>query len=321
MISIIIPAYNAENFMEECVESVLSQAFQDYEILLVNDGSTDGTPLLCDSYAKKYDFIHAIHKANGGSASARNEGIRAASGDYVLFIDSDDYIGAGSLEKIMDKLNSSGPDGVDVMFLEMFRVFDGSRTVPLNDGYIEEKIVGKSKAEVMEHLAGLPKYPGSACTKLIRRSLIVENDLFFINKFFAEDTDWTLRLFCAAQTFSYCDVPYYFYRQFKGSKSHRITLNKAECPLQIIDDWASRTMKRPFQKEINAFLAYIYMVTLYDYACLSVADRKYLYLDMKKNVWILSWARCRKARITAVMVKILGIRLTAFLLKKAYEIR
>lgn len=89
--SIIVPIYNVEKYLRCCVDSVLAENFSDYEMILVDDGSPDGCGKICDEYAGKYPHIKVIHKENGGLSDARNAGIRAAKGDYLIFLDSDDY--------------------------------------------------------------------------------------------------------------------------------------------------------------------------------------------------------------------------------------
>ena len=90
-ISVIIPVYNTEKYLKECIESVLAQTYTDLEILLINDGATDSSPQICEAYEKQDDRIKVIHKENGGLSDTRNVGIDQCSGDYVLFLDSDDY--------------------------------------------------------------------------------------------------------------------------------------------------------------------------------------------------------------------------------------
>ena len=91
-VSVIIPVYNLEKYIGRCLDSLISQDFSDYEVIVVNDGSTDNTALICDEYAKKYNFIKAVHKKNGGVSSARNLGIDLAEGEYIMFVDGDDYV-------------------------------------------------------------------------------------------------------------------------------------------------------------------------------------------------------------------------------------
>lgn len=113
MISIIVPAYNCESTLTRCVESVLSQQFKDFELLLVDDGSTDCTPALCDAYAAKDGRVRAFHKPNGGVSSARNMGLDNAVGEWITFVDSDDVLAENALQLIYDKSihqDSESPD-------------------------------------------------------------------------------------------------------------------------------------------------------------------------------------------------------------------
>ena len=100
-VSVIVPVYNAEKYLQECVDSILGQTLADLELILVDDGSTDTSPALCDRYAEQDARVKVIHKPNGRAASARNAGIRAASGDYVAFVDSDDWVSAEMYEKML----------------------------------------------------------------------------------------------------------------------------------------------------------------------------------------------------------------------------
>ena len=90
-VSIIIPVYNSEKYLKQCVDSILRQEFQDFEVILVDDESKDSSPLICDEYARKDDRVRVIHKKNGGTADSRNAGLKMASSDYITFMDNDDY--------------------------------------------------------------------------------------------------------------------------------------------------------------------------------------------------------------------------------------
>ena len=100
-VSIVVPVYNVEKYLKRCVESLLNQTYSNIEIILVDDGSSDHCPVLCDNYAKKDDRVIVIHKKNGGLSDARNCGLLKASGEYILYVDSDDYIERDSCEKLI----------------------------------------------------------------------------------------------------------------------------------------------------------------------------------------------------------------------------
>ena len=100
-ISVVIPVYNKEKYMDDLFQCLLSQTFEEFECILIDDGSTDDSPMICDEYAKKDDRIKVIHKKNGGLSDARNAGLEIASGDYIMFLDSDDYIENNMVESLL----------------------------------------------------------------------------------------------------------------------------------------------------------------------------------------------------------------------------
>lgn len=116
MVSIVIPVYNSGDFLRPCVDSIIAQTYNDWELLLVDDGSSDGSELACDEYAKKDVRIKVFHKSNQGATSARQFGVANARGEWVLFSDSDDILPAGSLEKLVSFADSS----VDIVVVQFF---------------------------------------------------------------------------------------------------------------------------------------------------------------------------------------------------------
>ena len=114
--SIIIPVYNVEKYLDRCLESVLKQEFNDYEIILVDDGSTDTSSYICDSY-KQSEKVTVIHKDNGGLSSARNCGLDISKGEYIFFVDSDDYICPGTLKILYDNLSRTNVDVIKFNYI------------------------------------------------------------------------------------------------------------------------------------------------------------------------------------------------------------
>ena len=112
LISVIIPVYNVEPYLRQCVDSVLSQTYQNIEIILVDDGSTDSSGIICDDYAHKHNNLKVIHKKNAGLSEARNSGLEVANGSYIAFIDSDDWISKDNFEKMITEINMQHSDFV-----------------------------------------------------------------------------------------------------------------------------------------------------------------------------------------------------------------
>ena len=182
-ISIVIPVYNAAEFLARSVGSVLMQEFDSFELILVNDGSTDDSAALCDEFASNDMRVRVIHKENGGVSSARNAGIEAARGEYVMFLDADDGIRDGSLEKMLDK-------NVDLVLAGFEKVVDGAVAESYRPS---SKKVYTGTEEICKFFdKELPRKNtyilNSACFKLFRRSLLVQHGIRFIEGLsFAED--------------------------------------------------------------------------------------------------------------------------------------
>lgn len=140
MISVIIPVYNVEKYLERCLESVINQTYQDLEIILVDDGSTDSSPAICDKYKEKDSRIKVIHKENGGLSSARNAGLRISSGEYVGFIDSDDDAELNMYELLYDVAKKYN---VDFVMSDYIRINEDKtkylKTLEINNGYYSKK--------------------------------------------------------------------------------------------------------------------------------------------------------------------------------------
>lgn len=170
--SIIIPVYNAETTLRRCLDSLVSQQFSDYELLLINDGSTDGSDCICQEYAAVYPQIRYFPKENGGVSSARNLGLKQAQGGYILFVDSDDYVAENYFAHIFDALAQETPD----LLLFGYRSFGGA-SAEWNTGTFSEntelKIAGQISTALRQYLFS------SLWSKVFRRRIIEENGLHF----------------------------------------------------------------------------------------------------------------------------------------------
>lgn len=177
MISVIIPVYNAETYLNECVRSVLKQTYTDFELLLIDDGSPDHCPGMCDNWAKEDCRIRAIHKKNGGVSSARNAGIYEAKGEYLCFVDSDDTLPSDALQLLWSAIDNNGTDisvgSFQFQYGKKFlshasRLKEGHyEFIDLMSGFIDDGTLGGFLL-------------GSVCGGLYKRSLILENNLLFV---------------------------------------------------------------------------------------------------------------------------------------------
>ena len=132
LISIVIPIYNTERYLHQCIDSILAQRVRDYEVLLVDDGSTDGSAAVCDEYAQKEPGVRVIHKQNGGLVSARNAGIAQAKGEYILYVDGDDRVDLNWLDVIRHQILSAPEKPDIVVFGSAMIYYDRQKINPIN---------------------------------------------------------------------------------------------------------------------------------------------------------------------------------------------
>ncbi|NRB59200.1 MAG: glycosyltransferase family 2 protein [Winogradskyella sp.] len=214
-ISVIVPIYRIENYLPQCVDSLLGQSFKDFELILVNDGSPDSCPQICDSYAKQDSRVKAVHKANGGLLSARKAGLEAASGEYIAWVDGDDWVDPHFLS-ILYKLAKE--NDADLTVTGHFREFDGKiETIkPNNPGVYNEEEIKSSiitkaifNGEFCEH--GMSTY---VWNKLYKKDLL-EKVLFNVHNdiVMGEDAAITYSYLALSKSLVISKIPLYYYRQ------------------------------------------------------------------------------------------------------------
>lgn len=226
-ISVIIPIYNVEKYLEKCVNSVLRQTYMDLEVILVDDGSPDNCPAICDELAGTDSRIRVIHQKNGGLSSARNTGTAAANGEFIFYLDSDDYLEDDALSTVMAVQKETGSDVVVGNYYYTYGDHE-DQAVPYNGA-----VVQLSNSEAMEQLV-TDKIQTFAWGKLIRREIAQKYE-FPEGKLF-EDHFWTHLVFAEAQKVTVIDKPLVHYIQRDESISYRYDLKR----LDILDGWRAR---------------------------------------------------------------------------------
>lgn len=203
-VTVIVPVFNAEKFLRKCINSILNQTCSDIEVILVNDGSTDGCPQICDEYALLDDRVVVFHKPNGGTSAARNDGIKAASGEYILFVDADDYIEPEAVKNLYQRAKT---DNLDILvgtfyFNEVARI-----------RYADEGVYKRTWKSDDFFLYKLQQgYRGVVIwTSLYRKLFIIDNNLFFMEGIVHEDELWTPSLYLASGRLGLIKFPFYHY--------------------------------------------------------------------------------------------------------------
>lgn len=213
--SFVVPVYNVEAYLPRCIESLMHQTYSDIEIILVDDGSPDNCPKICDDYAARDTRIKVIHqknKGNGGASAARNKGLQTAAGDYVWFVDSDDYIEPDACEKFARYTE----EGYDILLGDaLFEEDGGSNSFLYTTGVTSKVIDGPTFLKI---LWGERRYINAVWLGPYRRKFLLENRLAFQQGLSLEDFEFFPRAFLKAQTVVCTRIPFYHYVKRKNSQ-------------------------------------------------------------------------------------------------------
>lgn len=210
LLSIIIPVHNVEDYLDECLLSIMNQTFRDYEIILINDASKDNSGKICDEYALKYDNIKVIHlDVNVFCGGARNVGLQHATGQYIHFCDSDDYYVKGSLSRISDILIECSP----TVLIGQFKCMPEKGAFFSNDISLDPEVFKQTDADqVVNYLFKIPSLLTTTWRFIVKREFLISEKLTFIEGYFAEDEEWSPKVLCSADSFALCSEPFYCYR-------------------------------------------------------------------------------------------------------------
>jgi glycosyltransferase involved in cell wall biosynthesis len=201
-VSVIVPIYNVEKYLEKCINSLLSQTLEDIQIILVNDGSKDNSGNIAKEYEQNNkDRVIYVEKENGGLSDARNYGLKYATGDFIAFLDSDDYIEKNAYEEMYNKAIEENADYVECDFIWEFP----------NKIRVDKQYPYKNKKEMLSFVRVV------AWNKLIKRQLITDNNLEFPKGLRYEDVEFTYKLIPFINKFTYVDKPFIHYVQREGS--------------------------------------------------------------------------------------------------------
>lgn len=217
LLSIIVPVYNVEKYIRKCLDSIFSQNFNqaEVEVIVVNDGTLDKSMDIVEEFRKE-PSLKVINQTNQGLSSARNAGIRAASGNWMWFVDSDDWIEANAIEELLPILNSSCDDAIIIKLSSITE--DGKRLKWWQDDYVQSFTLPGPQI-ILNHIPYTP-----AQQYLIRRKLVVDNNLFFRQGIYHEDHEWALRMLLSTEKVCFINKNLYWYLQRSGSITSSPTL-------------------------------------------------------------------------------------------------
>jgi glycosyltransferase involved in cell wall biosynthesis len=271
--SVIIPVYNVEEYLEQCLRSIISQKFTDYEIILINDGSTDNSAKICEFFTQEFIQIRYFSKQNGGLSSARNEGLRESVGEYIIFTDSDDFwIGENVLSDLDEIIKNENPD---LILHEETRYF--SEEISIYENNICK--IKYNSNDFRTHILDLiynEVYVASAWDKVIKREILIKNNLFFPLNRKSEDIEWCAKLINHIESHSFYNHSFYNYRQSNVNSITKNINNKHLIDIfQMIQGCLNERENSCLsnQKAIENFLTINYVVLLMNYYKIDKLDR------------------------------------------------
>lgn len=289
VLSFIIPIYKTEQYLSQCLDSILSQITDDMEVILVDDGSPDSCPTICDDYASRHPEIHVLHKQNEGLSCARNSGLELARGEYVWFIDSDDYLLPEALDNIIKAIKNN--NDVEVFSSGLLKYYEDKDTFePENVPY------GKSFLKRGEYIwNNCP--PGAAQRFVCQRDFLLRHGLTFVPNLLHEDSQWGFRMLYLANGIRILEAPVYVYRiRTSGSIMSSISIKSAydlvKAHKSLISFMKEHVLENDRKKYVwsiwitlNIIKAYCYpLLKTKDFECFLAAEYPYIKQQARKLV-------------------------------------
>lgn len=318
--SFVIPVFNVEEYLNQCVDSILSQSFQDIEIILIDDGSFDNSSAICDLYTQNDYRIKVIHRKNAGLSSARNQGIRMAVGKYVIFVDSDDFwINNYDLEFLVNSIEDLEGE-CDFIGYNCCYYYTNSGTFKRWKSYSQGLTDSFSKSIIIPYLVKSGTFPMSACLKVVKRDLLLMNRLYFIENIYHEDIPWFLELLNKSEKIVFVNRYIYAYRRgVNGSITSSFSKKKYNDLFYVLKwciDFVEKIDEEIIVKEsLLSFCAYEYCILLGMLGKLSGDDRNEERGKLYKYEWLLKYTMNPKVRTVAICRKVLGKTICEFLVK------
>jgi len=312
LISVIIPVYKVEDYLYQCVDSVLNQSFTDVEVILVNDGSPDGCPVICDKYALNDTRVRVIHKENGGLSDARNVGLKNAKGKYVVFLDSDDYwYDDDFLYRIFEKTKSN----VDIIFFKRSYLIDGKVSL---SKVVDIQFENLQRDELVNYLFNSNYFECNASLKVIKKEVLIRNDLFFKKGILSEDVEWFLRVILYIDSAANVKYPHYIYRYNRpGSITNTVGVKNVVNLLDTIGERKKGIDNEEYKQIAQTYKSYLgfqLSIVIAHYFSLSVEDKKSVKSRIIEFLPLLKNRGYRNNGIIDLLVTILGLNMTSRLL-------
>lgn len=317
-ISVIIPVYKVEKYLYQCVDSVIQQTYKNIEVILVDDGSPDNCPHICDEYAKSDERVKVIHKVNGGLSDARNVGLDVAEGEYVVFVDSDDYWRDSFVLEALIKMIEQNRM-LDFINFNCQYYYQNDNVFRLWPKFPDSVVTAQDMKSIIVGLIGAGQFPMSACMKLIRRDVLISNNIKFIDGITSEDIPWFLDLMLKCKRCVFINEYFYIYRkQVTGTISSSFSEKKYNDLFSILERESENLKNSHLDSETESallsFVAYEFCILLGLVNNFRGSDRDKYLSELLEYEWLLQYDLNPKVKLVRCVKMFLGAHLTSFVL-------
>lgn len=323
-ITIIIPVYNTEKYINQCIDSILCQTYKNIEVVLVDDGSSDKCPKILDEYARKDKRVTVIYNTNGGASTARNTGVKAAKGHYLTFMDSDDYWNdKTALQCLVNQIHEYSSDVLYWGYKKYYEKEMEFKEYPVmldrND------VLRTAKDDAIYSMMRANSYIACSWNKLVKKELFDKHDLLFVEGTDSEDIDWSARLIIFAESFDILDNSFYTYRQHDKSITKNIkqkNIVNLENNIQTCLNLIPKNSTQKFRESYYSFMANQYANYV---ICLNYIINENSFEDhlvfAKRNQYLLKFGGSFRIKLITLFNRLIGIKYTIKLLGYLIKIR
>ena len=315
--SIVVPVYNSENYLRKCLDSIVFQSFTDFELILINDGSSDTSLSICEDYKNRFPCVRLFsYEKNRGASAARNIGIKNAKGDYIICVDNDDWLyQENSLESLYDFIVAH--ECPDIICHALAQFYPNENKIILNSPKLDSQ--SSNKNYDVQTLLSNNMYASSVVAKCLKRSLVEQAGILFNeNIHHNEDTDFSRRLLYHTDSIVWYDSPVYVWRRSSCVSQSSSPID--DSVLRDLDtifsehDQAALNVSSSFYENSTTFLAYLFVIymsylymvnTEFSFAKRSEIQNRLFYFDHTSN---------KRVKVTSVFIRLFGINFTGHLL-------
>lgn len=319
-VSFILPIYNVLPYLERCVQSLLCQTYKGFEIILVDDGSPDDSGKLCDELAARDSRVRVIHQENKGLSGARNTGIDNAIGEYVIFVDSDDY---WLLEDGLQTLVDNCDEQTDMVVFKGVDIWFGSRTTNTVDYNLKKIAKIPNAQELFVYLVRTQQLHLTSWLFMVRRQLLTDHQIYFPLRLIGEDFYWHFKLWEHLHTIKMLNLNLYAYCHRQGSLTTRKNVLAPYLDYdKVFYYWKERCQQGCVTSEaILGYLANVWVNRGYGFYKLRKEDEPKALEILNRHKDLLNYAITIRGKITAVLLHLCGLRATVSLLSIYWRLR